>query len=222
MPRERIKLFSCRCRALRDIDAAFQWLSLLPPVRAQSCLLTETTRTRVRARGRCYRQSLRGTNDKSDDIAYLIYTSGTTGEPKGVEVSQRSLVNLLVSMQKSPGFEPEDVLLAVTPISFDIAALELFLPLISGGTVAIASSEEARDPYLLAGAISRSGCTVMQSTPARWRTLLLSGWSGAEQDTKLNTSRIRRILCGGETLPRDLANRLLATGAELWNLYGPH
>jgi len=157
----------------------------------------------------------------SDDIAYLIYTSGTTGEPKGVEVSQRSLVNLLVSMQKSPGFGPEDVLLAVTPISFDIAALELFLPLICGGSVAIASSEEARDPYLLADAIGRSRCTVMQSTPARWRTLLLSGWSGAGQDAKRSSPTIRRILCGGETLPRDLANRLLATGAELWNMYGP-
>jgi amino acid adenylation domain-containing protein len=156
-----------------------------------------------------------------DDTAYLIYTSGTTGEPKAVDISQRSLVNLLVSMRATPGFGPEDVLLAVTPISFDIAAMELFLPLICAGTVAIANSEEARDPYLLAGVISRSGCTVMQTTPARWRTLLLSGWTNSRQNSTEGPSRMRRILCGGEALPRELAARLLATGAELWNMYGP-
>jgi amino acid adenylation domain-containing protein len=156
-----------------------------------------------------------------DDAAYLIYTSGTTGAPKPVEISQRSLVNLLVSMQASPGFSPEDVLLAVTSISFDIAALELFLPLISGSRVVIASRGEAQDPYLLAKAIRRSHCTVMQATPATWRTLLLSGWSDATVSSKDHGSRRLRVLCGGEPLSDDLADRLLATGAELWNMYGP-
>jgi amino acid adenylation domain-containing protein len=156
-----------------------------------------------------------------DDTAYLIYTSGTTAEPKAVEISQRSLVNLLAAMLRTPGFGPEDVFLAVTPISFDIAALELFLPVICGGTVVIASREEAQDPYLLARAISRSGCTVMQATPAAWRTLLLAGWDDARQRSTGNSSRMLRVLCGGEALPRELANRLLATGAELWNMYGP-
>lgn len=155
------------------------------------------------------------------DTAYVIYTSGTTGEPKAVEITQRNLVNFLTAMQKSPGFGPEDVLLAVTPISFDIAALELFLPIISGGTVVIASGEEARDPYLLAKTIASSGCTVMQATPSRWRTLLLSGWRDARLKSTPNSSRALRVLSGGEGLSRDLANRLLATGAELWNLYGP-
>jgi len=160
------------------------------------------------------------TNDL-EDTAYLIYTSGTTGEPKAVEISQRSLVNLLAAMQTSPGFGPEDVFLAVTPISFDIAALELFLPITCGGMVVIASREEARDPYLLAKAISRSGCTVMQATPATWQTLLLSGWNNARPSSTGNSARVLRILCGGEALPRELANRLLATGAEVWNMYGP-
>jgi amino acid adenylation domain-containing protein len=156
-----------------------------------------------------------------EDTAYLIYTSGTTGEPKAVEISQRSLVNLLAAMQSAPGFGPDDLFLAVTPISFDIAALELFLPIICGGTVAIASREQVQDPYLLAKAISGSGCTVMQATPATWRTLLFSGWDGARQSSTASSSRMLRVLCGGEALPRELANRLLATGAEVWNMYGP-
>jgi amino acid adenylation domain-containing protein len=153
-----------------------------------------------------------------DDTAYVIYTSGTTGEPKAVEISQRSLVNLLTSMQTAPGFGSNDALLAVTPISFDIAALELFLPLISGGRVAIASREETLDPCLLANAIVRSECTVMQATPSTWRMLLLSGRSNAPTGS---SPGMRRLLCGGEALPRELANRLLATGAEVWNMYGP-
>jgi amino acid adenylation domain-containing protein len=156
-----------------------------------------------------------------EDTAYLIYTSGTTGEPKAVEISQRSLVNLLTAMQSVPGFGPDDVFLAVTPVSFDIAALELFLPIICGGTVAIASREQVQDPYLLAKAMSGSGCTVMQATPATWRTLLLSGWDDARQSSTASSSRMLRVLCGGEALPRELANRLLATGAEVWNMYGP-
>jgi amino acid adenylation domain-containing protein len=156
-----------------------------------------------------------------NDTAYVIYTSGTTGEPKAVEISQCSLVNALTSMQSAPGFASDDVLLAVTPISFDIAALELLLPLISGGKVVIASREETLDPCLLAGAISRSECTVMQATPSTWRILLLSGWCNAPPRSAGKSSGIRRILCGGEALPRELANRLLQTGAEVWNMYGP-
>ncbi len=154
------------------------------------------------------------------DTAYVIYTSGTTGEPKGVEISHRNLVNLLVSMQAAPGFGGKDVCLAVTPISFDIAALELFLPLICGGKVVIASREEAQDPFLLAKAIDRSNCTVIQATPATWRALLLSGWRDPAAQPP-GTLPPLRILCGGESLPRELADRLLATGAEVWNMYGP-
>jgi amino acid adenylation domain-containing protein len=163
----------------------------------------------------------KGHGTTPDDTAYVIYTSGTTGEPKAVEISQRSLVNLLTSMQAAPGLGSDDVLLAVTPISFDIAALEIFLPLISGGKVAIASREETLDPCLLAKAISRSECTVMQATPSTWRMLLLSGWRNARKNSTGDSPRIRRLLCGGEALPRELANRLLATGAEVWNMYGP-
>jgi amino acid adenylation domain-containing protein len=156
-----------------------------------------------------------------DDTAYLIYTSGTTGEPKAVEISQRSLVNLLTSMQAAPGFGREDILLSVTPISFDIGALEMFMPIISGGTVVIASRDEAHDPQLLQAVMRQSRCTVMQATPSAWRALLLAGWNSARLSAPQSSPRTLKVLCGGEAMPRELANRLLATGAELWNMYGP-
>jgi amino acid adenylation domain-containing protein len=147
-----------------------------------------------------------------DDAAYVIHTSGSVGRPKAVEISSRALMNLLTSMQVKPGFTANDILLAVTTVSFDIAALELLLPLISGGRLVIVSREVAMDPYLLAAAIQQSSPSVMQATPATWRGLLMTGWSGRNE---------MRLFCGGEALTRDLAERLLATGSELWNLYGP-
>ncbi|MGN6277919.1 MAG: non-ribosomal peptide synthetase, partial [Sphingomonas sp.] len=147
-----------------------------------------------------------------DALAYVMYTSGSTGVPKGVEIRHRSAVNLLRSMQREPGFGPGDGLLAVTTPTFDISVLEMFLPLISGGVVTIASAEEVVDPEKLSAAIARSRCTVMQATPATWQNLFATGWPGVAG---------LRALCGGEALPCDLAQRFLAAGMELWNVYGP-
>ena len=144
--------------------------------------------------------------------AYIIYTSGSTGKPKGVAVSVTALANLLLSMREKPGLAERDVLLAVTTISFDIAALELFLPLITGATLVIADRETTHDGVALLNEIRRSGVTVMQATPVTWRLLLEAEWSGPP---------LRRALCGGEALARELAARLLTTGVELWNMYGP-
>lgn len=147
-----------------------------------------------------------------DSLAYVLYTSGSTGKPKGVEISHRALVNLLASMQTQPGFAPGQSLLAVTTLSFDIAALELFLPLVSGGTVVIADRETVGDPPLLAALIAGVRPQMMQATPATWRSLIEAGWRGAKDMT---------VLCGGEALPRDLADALLPRCAALWNMYGP-
>lgn len=225
MPRERIGL------CLRDAQASAiltrgSLLPLIPPCASAvvcvdgSCVVGNYDLRRPPLPGACPPPPTRGAHNL-EDTAYVIYTSGTTGAPKGVEISQRSLINLLASMRVAPGFAAEDVLLAVTPISFDIAALEMFLPLTCGGSVVIASPEELQDPYLLAGAVRKSECTVMQATPATWRTLLLSGWHDARLKCRDGESRMLRILCGGEALPRELAARLLRTGAELWNMYGP-
>ena len=147
-----------------------------------------------------------------DDLAYVIFTSGSTGKPKGVQVRHAGVVNFLRSMARVPGIGADDVLCAVTTLSFDIAVLELLLPLTCGARVVIADRETAADAARLARLIETGGTTIMQATPATWRMLLDSGWRG---DAKL------KILCGGEALPADLAERLLACCGELWNVYGP-
>ena len=146
------------------------------------------------------------------DAAYVIYTSGSTGRPKGVQVPHRALVNFLTSMATRPGLTADDVLLSVTTLSFDIAGLELFLPLTVGGRVVVAAREQATDGTKLRALIEQSGATVMQATPATWRLLIEGGWQGQPAI---------RMFCGGEALPRDLANALLTRGEVLWNLYGP-
>jgi len=146
------------------------------------------------------------------DLAYVLYTSGSTGKPKGVLISNRALVNFLRAMQREPGLGAGDTLLAVTTLSFDIAGLELFLPLISGARLVIASREVAADGVRLSSLLSRCCATVMQATPATWRLLLAAGWKGSPD---------LKILCGGEAWPTELADGLLSRCKSLWNMYGP-
>ena len=147
-----------------------------------------------------------------ESLAYVIYTSGSTGKPKGVEIPHRAVVNLLCTMARTPGLTAQDVLVAVTTISFDIAGLELFLPLLVGAKVVIAERETIADGFKLLKQIETVGATAMQATPAGWRLLLEAGFRAHEKF---------KMLCGGEALPRELANRLLDGAGELWNMYGP-
>ena len=148
----------------------------------------------------------------SENLAYVIYTSGSTGKPKGVQVLQQGVVNFLTSMQREPGLSSSDILLSVTTLSFDIAGLEIYLPLISGAQLILVSSATAADGSLLKQALEKSRATIMQATPATWRLLIASGWQGDRQF---------KILCGGEALPTDLVAGLLAHCDLLWNMYGP-
>ena len=146
------------------------------------------------------------------DLAYIIYTSGSTGNPKGVAISQRNLHNFLLGMRDQPGFTNDDRLLAVTTISFDIHVLELYLPLLVGAQLILATREQAMSGQWLRQLIDACSVTVLQATPATWRMVLSGDW---RPQTPL------RILIGGEALPRDLRPLLHAAASEVWNMYGP-
>ncbi|MHB8814203.1 MAG: non-ribosomal peptide synthetase [Steroidobacteraceae bacterium] len=145
-------------------------------------------------------------------LAYVIYTSGSTGRPKGVMIEHAAVVNFLRSMQKQPGMSAADRLLAVTTVAFDIAALELYLPLITGATVVLASAASAADADSLARLLEIHDITVMQATPATWKLLLHGGWTGR---------KALKVLCGGEALGTELSRELLERVASVWNMYGP-
>ena len=147
-----------------------------------------------------------------DDVAYVIYTSGSTGKPKGVLVTHRNAVNFLWSMKQCPGFTAQDRILATTTLSFDISVLEIFLPLVVGGSVAIVDRQTAKDTDLLVASMERFDVTMMQATPAMWRLILESNFKGRSN---------LRFVTAGEPLPRDLIRPLLARCGEFWNLYGP-
>ena len=157
-------------------------------------------------------ENLASSKAAAENLAYVMYTSGSTGKPKGVEIPHSALVNFLTSMQREPGLRDTDTLVAVTTLSFDIAGLELYLPLVSGAKLVIASREEAQDPVRLIERMRDVDCTMMQATPATWRALVDAGWKG---------SATLKILCGGESFAPDLAQELLSRCAELWNMYGP-
>ena len=148
----------------------------------------------------------------NQSLAYVIYTSGSTGKPKGVQISHNALVNLLLSFRSHPGLSDGDTLVAVTTLSFDISILELFLPLISGAKLVVASRETVRDGFELKQLLEESQATLMQATPATWRLLLAADWQPHGSF---------RGFCGGEAIPVDLAASLLNLGVELWNVYGP-
>ena len=158
-----------------------------------------------------------GTTTDAEQSAYVIYTSGSTGKPKGVRVPHRAVVNFIAAMQTRPGMRENDCLLAVTTLSFDIAVLELLVPLATGASVLLASREQAQDGALLRPLAERA--TIMQATPSTWRLLLAAGWQGRPQDAR--SPPPFRALVGGEALPADVADQLLACTAELWNMYGP-
>ncbi len=153
-------------------------------------------------------------NDYSsiDKLAYIIFTSGSTGRPKGVGILQQSFVNFLWSMKENPGMTTRDKLLAVTTVSFDIAGLELFLPLICGASLYFVGTSEQHDAVRLMELISQRRISFMQATPTTWKMLMTAGWSG---------NKNLKVLCGGEALTRDLANEVTKRVQAMYNVYGP-
>jgi amino acid adenylation domain-containing protein len=147
-----------------------------------------------------------------EDLAYVIYTSGSTGKPKGVQITHRSLTHFLWSMAERPGCTPDDHLLAATTICFDIAALELFLPLVTGARVEILPEEILKNGLRFKEKIENSSATLIQGTPATWKMLLAA---------ELGPIPRVKALCGGEAWDGQLAEQLLARTREVWNMYGP-
>jgi amino acid adenylation domain-containing protein len=184
-----------------------RWLKALPPHAARVVCLD---RDREAIAAESAAAPPRAAEDES--LAYVIYTSGSTGRPKGVQLPHRAVVNFLLAMLRRPGLTAADVVPAVTTLTFDIAGLEIYLPLAAGGRVEVIGREEAADGAPLARRLQACGATVLQATPATWRLLLDAGWQGQPG---------LKALCGGEALPRELAAALLPRVAELWNVYGP-
>ena len=151
-----------------------------------------------------------GSGAEPDNLAYVIYTSGSTGQPKGVQIQRGALMNLLEAFAEQIGIGVRDTLLAVSSLSFDIATLELCLPLIRGATILLASRGEATRGEALRVALERA--TVMQATPTTWRMVLEAGWQGG---------RSLRALCGGEVMSLELAAELTQQADRVWNGYGP-
>ncbi|WP_375167854.1 amino acid adenylation domain-containing protein [Bradyrhizobium sp. CCGB01] len=149
----------------------------------------------------------------AESLAYVIYTSGSTGLPKGVMVRHHAVTNFMATMAEQPGMTAADRVLGLTSLSFDIAVLELWLPLTIGACVVLADRAAAQDPVKLKAIVERHGVSLIQATPSTWRMLL------DQEGRSLPASC--RVLCGGEALPPDLARRLVGQAGEVWNLYGP-
>ncbi len=148
----------------------------------------------------------------AETLAYVLYTSGSTGQPKGIAIRHASVTNLLNDLGNAMALSAGQNFLALTTISFDISVLELFMPLMRGATVHLATRPQAIDPGWLSDYIPQAGIDFMQATPATYEMLLSAGWTGHPR---------LAALCGGEALRAELAERLISCCAEVWNLYGP-
>ena len=151
----------------------------------------------------------------ADDTAYVIFTSGSSGQPKGVVLTHANVMNFLQSMIERPGIGRDDCLLAVTTLSFDIAVLELFGPLLVGARVVIARDPDIFDGLRLARLIEAHHVNRLQATPSTWRLLRLAEWRAPDGFT---------AMVGGEAMDAVLARDLLASARgefALWNMYGP-
>ncbi len=147
-----------------------------------------------------------------NDLVYVLYTSGTTGRPKGVQIRHRNIVNLLLSVQQQPGLTPADKTVALATIAFDLAMVEIYLPLITGAELVIVDTSTIRNGPALAELLQTEAITFVQATPSTWRMLGEAGWRGNPALT---------VISCAEALPLDLARTLLADCRSVWNFYGP-
>ncbi|MYW89596.1 amino acid adenylation domain-containing protein [Amycolatopsis rubida] len=149
---------------------------------------------------------------RPEDTAYLLYTSGSTGRPKGVAVAHAAIVNRLLWMAEAYGFGPSTRTLQKTPASFDVSVWELFLPLLTGGTLVVAAPDAHRDPAQLAAIIREQRVDTVHFVPSMLAAFL----------PEAAGLGFRTVICSGEALPADLALRAREVlGVAVRNLYGP-
>lgn len=149
----------------------------------------------------------------SQDPVYIIYTSGSTGKPKGVAVAFEGLLNYHLTIAKHAGIQADDTMLAVSTISFDIAVTEIIVPLLSGSTVYIANENDQKSGEDLNALIEQRKVSLLQGTPTTFKLLLKAGWD--------RSTCLKKVFTTGEAIPAELAGKILKTGVELWNMYGP-
>jgi amino acid adenylation domain-containing protein len=202
--RQELMLADAGARVLITQD---RFLGVIDP-RGASVISIDGDEARIRAHSADRLQ----TESDPEQIAYVIYTSGSTGQPKGVEIRHRSVANLIAHMRERPGIGPQDVLANLTTPAFDLSVPDWYLPLTTGARIVIIPREATLDGVELADWLARTGATFVQATPTTWQLLVDAGWKG---------SPTLKIVCGGEALPRALADQLLARGASLWHMYGP-
>jgi amino acid adenylation domain-containing protein len=218
-PGERLRYILTDARAsilLTDQDVATNQRSKMDDRNSLSYFLNPRLKVIPLDRDRSKIATLSAVNVKRKltprNLAYVIYTSGSTGDPKGVEVEHHSLVACLYSLRRQLNFSRRDVWLAVSAITFDIASAEIFLPLLTGAKLVVATLADGRDGDCLRRCLDASRATVMQATPTTWRLLLETGWKPASE---------LKMVCGGEALQPSLSGPLLSRGQWLWNCYGP-
>src|SRR5207244_12468241 len=103
---------------------------------------------------------------RPDDLAYVIYTSGSTGQPKGVMIDHQGAVNTILDINERFAVGPQDRVLALSSLSFDLSVYDIFGMLAAGGTMVIPDAEARRDPAHWASLLLQEQVTIWNTVSA--------------------------------------------------------